>query len=129
MAELTIISETGMFHSVCRFSFSQNRVNWRGFQPARHRTPVSPGAVEHVDRTRYINHFIRFSVEENLLRQAMEIVTNRYSSRVYALGVVDCVSFSADVARQCRLRVPAINITPFGLIKVLTFWNDYDKFE
>ena len=127
MAELMIISETGMFHSACRFTFTGG-VEWRGFQPARSRNPVSPGMVERVDRTQHINHFIRISVNEAVLRRAMDAVTAEYSSKNYVLGVVDCVSFSADVARRCRLRVPRVNITPYGLIRVLKCWNGYIEF-
>jgi len=79
MAELMITSETGMFHSACQFTFS-GRVQWRGFQPARHRTPVSGGKVETIDRTTYINHFIRISVDESVLRRAMNSVTTDYMS-------------------------------------------------
>lgn len=128
MAELMIISETGMFHSACRFTFSDS-VQWRGFQPARRRNPVSPGKVERVDRTQYINHFVRISVNEAVLRRAMNAVTTEYSSKEYVLGGVDCVSFSADVARECRLRVPRVNMSPYGFIRMLTVWNDCIEFE
>jgi hypothetical protein len=128
MAELMIISETGMFHSACRFTLSSS-VEWRGFQPARSRTPVGRGKVERVDRTPHINHFIRFDVDESVLRRAMNTVTTDYASKNYVLGVVDCVSFTADVARECRLRVPRVNMTPYGFIRVLTWWNDYIEFK
>ena len=128
MAELKIITETGMFHSACQFTFSGD-VQWRGFQPAVHRTPVSPGKVERTDRTQYINHFIRITVDEALLRTAMNVATTVYSTKTYTLGKVDCVSFSADVARSCLLRVPDVNMTPYGLIGMLKFWNDYEEFQ
>jgi hypothetical protein len=39
------------------------------------------------------------------------------------LTVCDCVSFTADVARAVHLRVPVLNFTPYGFLKVLAFWN------
>jgi hypothetical protein len=37
------------------------------------------------------------------------------------------VSFSADVARYCGLRVFPVNMTSFRLIQSLALWNDYEK--
>jgi hypothetical protein len=39
---------------------------------------------------------------------------------------VDCVSFSADVARNVGLAVPLVNLTPYGLIQILRV-NSYTK--
>jgi len=80
-------------------------VEWRGFQPARRRNPVGGGKVERLDRTQYINHFIRIGVDETLLRRAMNSVTTAYAPRNYVLGVVGCVSFSpASYFRQILQR-------------------------
>jgi len=122
MAELTIISETGMFHSACRCTWN-GVIEWYGFKPARHRTPVGAGMVDRSDRSAYINHSITFPINDTVLRVAVSRVAAQYAGKEYVLGVCDCVSFSAEVARQCALRAPLVNMTPYGLIQALGWWN------
>ncbi len=129
MAELMITSETGMFHSACCCTYATGTPAWYGFLPAKSRTPVSPGKVDRKNRKSLINHYVTFTVSEAILRSAIKSVTATYATKQYVLGVTDCVSFSADVARKCRLRVPAVNITPYGLIRLLAFWNSYNTFK
>lgn len=128
VAELMIISETGMFHSACRCTF-QSGVQWYGFQPAKARTPVSRGRVDRSDRTSYINHLVEFEISASRLRRAVSNVAAEYRHKNYILGVCDCVSFSADVARQSGLRVPRVNMTPWGFIKWLSVQNEHVRFE
>jgi peptidoglycan hydrolase-like protein with peptidoglycan-binding domain len=128
VAELMIISETGMFHSACRCTY-QSSVEWYGFQPARARSPISGGRVDRSDRTSYINHLVEFEISTSRLRRAVRSVAAEYRQKDYILGVCDCVSFSADVARQCGLRVPRVNMTPWGFIKWLSVQNEHVRFE
>jgi hypothetical protein len=122
MAELMFISETGMFHSACRCSWGAF-VEWYGFKPRKHRSPAGEGFVDRSDRTPFINHSVTFTVDDGVLRAAVAKVAGDYAARTYVVTVRDCVSFTADVARQAGLRVPLVNITPFGFLKVLAFWN------
>jgi hypothetical protein len=122
MAELMFISETGMFHSACRVTLG-GRVEWYGFKPWKHRSPQGRGMVDRSDRSGFVNHSITFDVNEAILRSAVERVARDYANKTYCATVCDCVSFTADVARQVRLRVPSVNITPYGFIQVLAFWN------
>jgi len=126
MAELMIISEIGMFHSACRCSWG-NTVEWYGFKPQHHRKPKDQGFVDRSDRSAFVNHYIKFDVNDAVLRAAVWKVASDYATRAYVVTVCDCVSFTADVARQAWLRVPAVNITPWGFIEVLALWNQYTE--
>ncbi len=123
MADLTITSETGMFHSACRCTWDV--VKWYGFHPAWHRAPVSVGEVDYSNRDAFINHSISFEVNDMILQRAIAKVEARYQGSPYVLGHRDCVSFSAEVARECYLQVPTVNMTPYGLVCALAVWNPH----
>jgi hypothetical protein len=125
MASLMFISETGMFHSACRCSWG-GVPEWYGFKPKKHRAPAGAGFVDRSDRTMFINESVTFTINDSLLRAAITKVAADYASETYVVGVCDCVSFTADVARAAGLRVPLVNITPYGFLKVLAFWNPHD---
>ena len=122
MAQLMIISETGMFHSACRCTFPASQ-EWYGFKPVAHRSPYRKGFVDRENRSPSINHFAVFQVPDLRLRSALDAVNRQYADRTYALGVCDCVSYTADIARAAGLRVPLLNITPYGFLATLVFWN------
>jgi hypothetical protein len=126
MGELTIISETGMFHSACRYTIGQ-KVSWMGFKPRTHRAPAGPGLVDTSDRTASINHTISFQVPDTVLMKAAQTVDAKYQPKTYILGVCDCVSLSADFAREVGLGVPLVNMTPYGLILILAAANSYTQ--
>lgn len=128
MGKLQIISVTGaMPHSACFFDYADitYRDGWRGFAPAAHHSPIGAGKVYTDDESGRLNHQITFEIPDTTLLQACNSVTAKYSSRRYIVTICDCVSFSADVARQCGLGVPLINTTPWGLIKILQAYNSY----
>lgn len=128
MGKLKIISVTGAVpHTACHFDFGAFMYLdcWRGFGPATHRSPMGRGKVYHDDESYRVNHGIVFEINDSVLSRACSSVTASYQNSFYTIGVSDCVSFSAEVARQCGLGVPAVNITPYGLIKILQLWNDY----
>lgn len=130
MGFLTVISETGMFHSACLLEIgSGGRKEWRGFHPKAHRTPVGRGALDHSDRTPYVNHYVRFAVSDQLLNSALTTIDGGWSGAMYGLGMQDCVSMSADLCRVCQLSVPAVNFTPYGLIQALRMWNDVVAYD
>lgn len=129
MAHLVIISETGMFHSACLFDYSAEKRQWYGFHPKQHGRPAGQGEVDLLDRRAFINHYIRFDVTEAGLNAAERMIMSKYSNATYGLGVQDCVSLSADVARECGLGVPLVNFTPYGLIQVLRLHNSYTHYD
>jgi hypothetical protein len=126
VGELTIISETGMFHSACRITIGQSS-SWIGFKPRTHRAPAGPGMVDTSDRTAFINHSISFQVADGTLMNLVQTVTAKYERATYVLGVRDCVSLSADAAREAGLAVPLVNMTPYGLILILAAANSYTQ--
>ena len=126
MAELMFISETGMFHSACRCTWGGG-VEWYGFKPRAHRSPAGPGMVDRSDRSAFKNHSISFDVNDALLISAVRAVAREYADRTYVVTVCDCVSFTADVARRVRLKVPSVNITPYGFIQILALWNSFER--
>lgn len=123
MPHLVIISETGFLHSACLLDYSPARREWYGFHPKRSRRPAGLGEVDRTDRTRFINHYIRFQVSAGLLDDAASMIQSKYEGATYVVGVKDCVSLSADVAYECGLRVPYVNFTPYGLVKILQLYN------
>lgn len=125
MAILTFISETGMFHSLCKCTYPSEE-NWYGYAPIEKGSPHGPGTVHREARPVLVNHWISFDQEEQNLRAALTSVCAKYDNTTYTVTVHDCVSFSADVARACGLRVPALNFTPWGLIQTLRT-NDYKE--
>ena len=124
MADLTFISETGMFHAACRATFG-SAIEWYGFKPRKHRAAVGAGVVDRSNRAAFVNHLITFEVNDTVLLAALRSVAFQYSSKKYVVGVCDCVSFTADVARKVGLKVPTVNLTPYGFIQVLALWNAY----
>lgn len=126
MGQIMFISETGMFHSACRCTWT-GETEWYGFKPREHLSPKGPGMVDRTSRSAFINHSITFNVDDGLLRSAVRGVAREYANKTYIVTVCDCVSFTADVARRIGLRVPAINITPYGFIETLALWNHYES--
>jgi hypothetical protein len=122
MAQIKFITETGMFHVACRCEI-KGRVEWYGFKPKKSMEPVWPGYVDTSDRTALINHWVTFGVADSVLQSAVTSARAQYTGAIYALGVKDCVSFAADVARKIGLRVPLVNMTPYGFIKILEVHN------
>lgn len=124
MAELLIISETGMFHSACRCTWG-TRVEWYGFKPIAHRRPAGQGFVDTSDRTSQINHQVSFTVNDTALLLAVDTVRTQYRDAEYILGVKDCVSFSADLAWNAGLTVAHVNLTPYGFIRYIAALNQH----
>lgn len=124
MAELTFISETGMFHSAVRGTWGKH-VEWYGFKPKAHMTPAGAGFVDRSDRTKQINHSVTFHLSDGLLHAALKAATAKYHAKFYVVTVCDCVSYTADVARLIHLKVAKVNITPYGLIETLAAWNTH----
>lgn len=132
MGQLTVISVTGAIpHSACSFDYSEAKSEdgWLGFAPAKHRSPGwptgTPGKVFTDSESHRINHGILFDIPDAQLLRAHKSVSEHYQGKSYILGVRDCVSLSAEVARQCGLGVPLVNMTPYGLIQILAVWNKY----
>ncbi len=124
MGHLTVISETGMFHSATLFEIdSQHRKEWRGFHPQTHHAPAGGGEIDRSNREAFINHYARFEVPDEALLLALQKAEQSWGSAFYTIGVQDCVSMSADIARWCGLSVPLVNMTPYGLLWALTTYN------
>ncbi len=126
MGKLKIISETGMFHSACEVTIKSS-VKWYGFKPATSMSPYSDGKIDTSDRSALINHYISFEVTDTILERAVQNTVAQYATKDYILGVVDCVSFSADLGRRCGLSMPLVNMTPYGFIEILKLSNTYTE--
>ena len=131
MGRLTVISVTGAVpHSACHLEYDGPRyqAGWLGFGPSKHRSPATKtGHVFHDDESYRMNHGIAIEVLDTVLYQAGQAAAKMYCTGPYIVGVRDCVSFSADLIRACYLNVPAVNMTPYGLILILAVWNDYER--
>lgn len=132
MGQLWVISVTGAIpHSACFFDYTDIKYadGWLGFAPAKHRSPgwpkATPGKVFTDSEEYRLNHGIIFEVPDSWMARAHKSVAEQYQTKDYKLGVCDCVSLSADVARECGLGVPLVNFTPYGLIVILAVWNQY----
>lgn len=125
MAELTFITETWLPpHSACRCVW-RGRTEWYGFKPRKHLHLVGQGYVDTGNKTSEINHYIVFEVDDFRLRMGVQKERAKYDGAEYILGARDCVSFSADVARQVGLRLPLVNMTPYGFLEILAVYNKY----
>jgi hypothetical protein len=124
-SELMFTTETGMFHSACRIKV-KDEVYWFGFKPIKHFAPIGWGMVDHSDRLLDVKSFATFKIEiyETDLLNILQGVCNKYKGKLYGATILDCVSFTADVARRVGLAVPSINITPYGFLLTLKIWNN-----
>ena len=122
MCELTIVTETGMFHAACRARLGPS-VLWYGFKPRRHLSAIGRGFIDTSDRSAFINHSITFDVDEATLRNAITKVTKKYAEKEYVVLRCDCVSFAADFARECHLQIPTRNFVPYEFLRALAFAN------
>jgi len=125
MGFLTVISETGFFHSAVLMEWDgyPGEQYWFGFKPTVNKAPVCSGYIDNSNRKSFVNHYIRFQIGDKLLDYAYDEMLNKYSEAVYAVGVKDCVSLSADVAWWCGLKVTYVNMTPFGLVVFIKLHN------
>lgn len=131
MGQLWFISVKGAVpHSACKFDYADTKYadGWLGFAPSiplqtGWSIPGVRGKVFTDDEGYRINHGIIFEIPDAGLLYAAKEVRSAYEIKNYVLGVCDCVSFTADVARQCGLGVPLLNLTPYGLIEALGLWN------
>ena len=122
MGELTIITETGMFHSAARATI-KGRTTWYGFKPKTHSSPVGAGFVDNSDRTKDIKYWASWDIDDVVLQAAVDKESKAYATSVYIVTVQDCVSFTANVCRDCKMYVPDMNVTPYGFLQLLKFWN------
>ena len=130
MGLLKFISVTGAVpHSACYLNYKDLKYadEWLGFGPGKHRTPIGMGKVFNDDESYRENHSITIQVNDERMYVAARKVVKSYTSDPYVLTVHDCVSFTADIARQCGLLVPAVNFSPYGLILILAVWNKYER--
>src|SRR3954462_5154100 len=125
MGYLTVMSETGFFHSAVLIEWDSypGQQYWYGFKPNVNKAPVWSGHIDKSDRKKFINHYIRYQVSDGLLDYAYFQMWIKYGSATYAVGVKDCVSLSADVAWWSGLKVTYVNMTPFGLVVFLKLHN------
>jgi hypothetical protein len=131
MGHLTVITETGMFHSACMLEIGTwGRREWRGFHPRKHRVPAGHGEIDTSNREAYINHYVRFEVPDEKLQAALALVDFDWRGSFYVIGVQDCVSYSSDLARACGLWVPPPPIMmPYELLAAMRNLNTYTHFD
>ncbi len=120
MHAIRFISETGFPHS----AFELNGRHWYGFKPIIPKCPISPGHIDHSDRSRFVDLQVTFHFEGTDIQKALHHVVARYSSAVYFGGVHDCVSFTADFAEALGLHIPPRpNFIPSHFVKRLARLN------
>jgi len=122
MAELLITTETGVFHTACRFTWGA-KVEWRGFKPKTHLAPIDQGYVDHSNRGGMINHSASFTISDAILYSTLNLISDKYDDSRYVLFIRDCVSFSADVGRSAGLAVPTRNLSPIGFLLWIETFN------
>ncbi len=130
MGYLTVISETGFFHSAVMLQRDNStEQKWFGFKPTKSKMPIWSGHVDISDRTDFVNHYVRFQVADSDLDDVETMIDQKYAGTSYVVGVRDCVSLSADAAWECHLKVTIANMTPFGLVVWLARNNGYSDYD
>jgi hypothetical protein len=122
IAQIKFITETCMFYVACRCEI-KGKVERYGFKPIKSMETIYPGYVDSSNRSALVNHGVTFGIDDAALQNGVSAIRGQYTGAIYAVGVKDCVSFAADVARKIGLRVPRVNITPYGFIKILEVHN------
>jgi hypothetical protein len=117
MGYLTVISETGFPHSVCRFEYYR-KTEWCGFKPTVPKAPVFKGYVDRSDRTRYIEHLVKFEINDFILERVIKEILKKYEGLTYCVGTgPDCVNLSVDAAKWSGLKTPPPpNMIPGNLV-------------
>ena len=130
MGQLQIITVTGAIpHTACYIDYEgmDYADRWLGFGPSEHHRSGWPssvmGKIFDDDESYRMNHGIVFDRPDTQIARAVAKVCTKYATARYQVGHVDCVSCMADLARYCGLEVPFLNMTPFGFIRILGFWN------
>ncbi len=158
MSFLTVINESGVPpHSTCLFEWGDahpKRLKWYGYFPTNvsllpsvHKLPLVrdlplvpylarhvedlavKGRVETEDRTQYITSYVRFEVLDSSLRLSEIMMDTDWRGCTYVIGVRDCVSMAAAVAKKCGLYVPFMNMTPTGLVEFLNLYNTTTHYQ
>ena len=117
-----------MFHSALCANFGGDD-EWYGYAPIKHRSTRGPGSVHRDDRSAFINHEITFIVDDTVLRSGIDRACVEYRGTTYTVTIHDCVSFTAQVARNIGLSVTRGNLTPYGFILSLAAYNSYEMFK
>jgi hypothetical protein len=126
MAKLTFISETGVPHSAAYLEYANGEKKWLGFQPGRRGIGgvISCGRIDTSDRSGNILTQVSFAIPDDVLRRAEQRTVDQYRTRHYVLLKCDCVSFTADLARNAGLKVPPPpNFRPSILVENLQKLN------
>ena len=102
MGQVTFVSERGVPHAALKVGQS----DWYGFKPRLEKFPVAPGLLDRSRPTAEIKHTVIFSIDDAIIARELPKVVSRYQHSWYKVGVLDCVSFVADVAEALGLRIP-----------------------
>jgi hypothetical protein len=126
MAKVMIVATTGVPHSAVFIDYKdiKYRDKWISFEPGSHFTN---GRV--VEWSFEVENAITFDIPDTVVARAEKNVVADYADSFYFIGVRDCVSFSADFARYCNLMTTTANMTPYGFILGLSYYNDYEVFN
>jgi len=107
MGQLAVFSETGVSHSGCVLTYG-GAVEWLSFMPR----PTSffdtfPGGnygwVDTSDRSRAIASYVSMWVPDDDLVKGRNDTLADYYSATYGLFINDCMTFSRDMVKSCKL--------------------------
>lgn len=146
MGYLTVISETGIFHSACKLEFSDNpRTEWLGWQPyweepekERNKQSVDMardmnllegapetfrGRIDPVSRETLTNHWVKLKVSDRDLKIGRSRAIGEFRDKPFT-GWHNCVDFSRALAVGCGLEVGSVILLPYDLLVMLDRYNE-----
>jgi hypothetical protein len=124
MSYFTVFAETGFPHAGTLYEYDDGTSEWIGFIPAGS-VFGDPGWMDQTNKVNLIDYYMRFWIDEEILRQARNDVTAAYTyPHAYIVFVSDCVTFAEDMAEACGLNfAPRPQLTPTALVVNLANQN------
>ena len=107
MGHLVVFSESGVPHSGCVLQYGGN-VEWLSFMPrATSFFDTFPGGnygmVDTTDREGAIASYVSMWVDDSDLVKGRNDTLTAYYSATYGLFINDCLTFSRDMVKNCKL--------------------------
>src|SRR5436305_13996441 len=107
MGHLVVFAESGVPHSGCILQYG-GTVEWLSFMPrATSIWDTFPGGnygmVDTTDREGAIDSYVSMWVDDDALVKGRNTTLADYYSATYGLFINDCLSFSRDMVKNCKL--------------------------